>query len=414
MAAAYDLEGRKAEVIVEVAEFMFQLSTLPNTGRSGPTAFDSAAAPPITVRDYVHRLWQYMDCSIECFVIALSYIDRILLKHKDFRLGMLNIHTVTVSALVVAAKFHDDSFRSNAYYARVGGVSTQALYSLETQLIKLLDWQASVTDEDFSVCCELLFCEDRMNKLRARHYQSPIVDQRPKPQENTISKPDEAAPAKTEGSNEGSNKGLGPDVDEGAGAGSSTPKQSEAAPALDPEDADSPASSKSSTSLLASTAEGESSGNDEDAEEDEEDDEEHEECASDIADIGCGSREAAADVGNAQEEQCAKSALGGEEAQVSGCSPAAPRFVQTPRMVSSAGPTLVVQQGVQNRRAGHHARHGSGGSSAGAWLSAFAAGWLASSCARGVLGVAPRPPAPPPGSLSPLAAARPSNWKVRL
>eukprot|EP00930_Biecheleria_cincta_P072960 TRINITY_DN60308_c0_g1_i1.p1 TRINITY_DN60308_c0_g1~~TRINITY_DN60308_c0_g1_i1.p1 ORF type:complete len:275 (-),score=35.85 TRINITY_DN60308_c0_g1_i1:262-1086(-) len=165
MAVCDNLAGQEAAVIRNIAETLHQLSALPL--HRSKTCFDSESPPPISLFDYVERLWKHMDCSIQCFIIGMSYTQRILETHPGIRVGPLNVHTLTLSSLVVAAKFHDDSFRTNAYYARVGGVSAVSLYSLETAFMKLLGWRASITYESFCRCCDLLFCKDRENQLRA-------------------------------------------------------------------------------------------------------------------------------------------------------------------------------------------------------------------------------------------------------
>lgn len=165
MAVCDILEGQEAAVIRKVAETLHQLSALPL--HRSKTCFDSESPPPISIFDYVERLWKHMDCSIQCFVIGMSYIRRILETRPGIRVGLLNVHTLTLSSLIVAAKFHDDSFRTNAYYARVGGVSATSLHDLETAFMKLLGWRATITKESFSCCCKLLFSEDREHQLRA-------------------------------------------------------------------------------------------------------------------------------------------------------------------------------------------------------------------------------------------------------
>lgn len=176
MATQHDLSGREEDVIREVAETLDQLVSL-HQGRSGSkTCFDSGSVPPISLKDYVERLWKYMDCSIQCFVFGIAYIRRIIDNHPDIRVGNLNVHTLTFSSIVVAAKFHDDTFRTNPYYARVGGVSTSGLYNLECSLLKLLNWQAGVTLEEFGWCCDFLFREDRSEALNLRHQASPDLE----------------------------------------------------------------------------------------------------------------------------------------------------------------------------------------------------------------------------------------------
>lgn len=107
-----------------------------------------------------------MDCSIQCFVICVSYLTRVMEKHQHFSVSALNVHTLTLSSLVVAAKFHDDTFRGQAHYAQIGGVSTAALFDLEMSFLKLLDWQARATLEEIGLCCDLLCGEECSDWLR--------------------------------------------------------------------------------------------------------------------------------------------------------------------------------------------------------------------------------------------------------
>jgi len=39
--------------------------------------FYSSRAPDVSIEDYVLRLWKYFQCSEECFVVALVYLDRV-------------------------------------------------------------------------------------------------------------------------------------------------------------------------------------------------------------------------------------------------------------------------------------------------------------------------------------------------
>lgn len=183
------LLGREEEVIRQTAETWNQLSSLNYSRRLLQTCFDSASVPPISIHDYVDRLWKHMGCSVQCFGFSVAYIQRILDNHPDMKVGVLNVHTLILSSIVVAAKFHDDSFRANTFYARVGGVSPKALFTLESNFLKLLDWRAGVASEEFESCCKLLFCRDRIERLRSRH-QDPLSVSR-----TACSGADEAAPA---------------------------------------------------------------------------------------------------------------------------------------------------------------------------------------------------------------------------
>ena len=55
--------------------------------------------------------------------------------------------------VIVGAKFLDDRVFSNAYYARVGGVSTQEMNRMEREFIQLLDHRMSVAIPTLEAYC---------------------------------------------------------------------------------------------------------------------------------------------------------------------------------------------------------------------------------------------------------------------
>merc|ERR1712066_1082081 len=95
------------------------------------------------------RISKYFQCSRECFVFCLVYIDRIVKLHPEFAICNLNIHRLLVTSVMLAAKFFDDVYYSNAYYAKVGGVKTREVNTLEMQFLILIDWRLNVTPEEY-------------------------------------------------------------------------------------------------------------------------------------------------------------------------------------------------------------------------------------------------------------------------
>jgi hypothetical protein len=65
-----------------------------------------------------YRVLKYASCSNECFILALIYIDR-LIQRNNFLLTELNVHRVVITAILLAAKFFDDAYYNNAYYAKL-------------------------------------------------------------------------------------------------------------------------------------------------------------------------------------------------------------------------------------------------------------------------------------------------------
>lgn len=121
-------------------------------GRPRATRFDGKYAPQITIIDYILRLVECFQCTQECCLLAMVYIDRVLVEHPDVDVTALSVHRLILASVVVAAKFHDDVFFTNAFYAEVGGVNIMELNSLEVRLLDLLGWRTRVSPEEYARC----------------------------------------------------------------------------------------------------------------------------------------------------------------------------------------------------------------------------------------------------------------------
>eukprot|EP00499_Haloplacidia_sp_CaronLabIsolate_P012247 CAMPEP_0196772278 /NCGR_PEP_ID=MMETSP1104-20130614/2147_1 /TAXON_ID=33652 /ORGANISM="Cafeteria sp., Strain Caron Lab Isolate" /LENGTH=255 /DNA_ID=CAMNT_0042142411 /DNA_START=173 /DNA_END=937 /DNA_ORIENTATION=+ len=112
------------------------------------TRFHAQRVPSISVHDYLSRVQKYSACSAECFVLALIYIDR-LIQMNSFVVNSLNVHRVIITSVMLGAKFFDDQYYNNAYYARVGGVPTSEMNALEIEFLFLVNFSLHVTPEAY-------------------------------------------------------------------------------------------------------------------------------------------------------------------------------------------------------------------------------------------------------------------------
>ncbi|KAJ1447088.1 cyclin-domain-containing protein [Pelagophyceae sp. CCMP2097] len=98
------------------------------------TKFHALKPPSISVLAYLERIHQYANCSQPCFVIALIYIDR-LCQMSIISLSALNVHRIIITAVCIAAKFHDDSYYNNTFYSQLGGIPLKELNTLEVEFL---------------------------------------------------------------------------------------------------------------------------------------------------------------------------------------------------------------------------------------------------------------------------------------
>lgn len=79
------------------------------------------------------------------------YLDRVQERCKALLASDMNCHRLVFTCLVLAVKYLEDEVHSNGYYARVGGLTIDEMNSLELKLLKVLDWDVSVSPETFAV-----------------------------------------------------------------------------------------------------------------------------------------------------------------------------------------------------------------------------------------------------------------------
>ncbi|CEO99991.1 Cyclin [Plasmodiophora brassicae] len=113
------------------------------------TKFHALRPPSISILDYLERIGKYSACSGECFVLALVYIDRIISSNHNFTVNSLNVHRLLISSVMLAAKFFDDQYFNNAYYAKVGGVPCHEINSLEVEFLFMINFSLFVTTGEY-------------------------------------------------------------------------------------------------------------------------------------------------------------------------------------------------------------------------------------------------------------------------
>jgi len=115
--------------------------------------FHGIRIPDISIEQYLERIFKYVHCSPSVFVVAYAYIDRLIQLNSGFRITSQNVHRLLITSVMVAAKFLDDMNYNNAYYAKVGGLSTRDINHLEIEFLFMLDFRLQVTVSVFESYC---------------------------------------------------------------------------------------------------------------------------------------------------------------------------------------------------------------------------------------------------------------------
>eukprot|EP00182_Erythrolobus_australicus_P004573 CAMPEP_0185831792 /NCGR_PEP_ID=MMETSP1353-20130828/1709_1 /TAXON_ID=1077150 /ORGANISM="Erythrolobus australicus, Strain CCMP3124" /LENGTH=255 /DNA_ID=CAMNT_0028529901 /DNA_START=667 /DNA_END=1434 /DNA_ORIENTATION=- len=113
------------------------------------TCFDASALPAISVKDYFNRIAKYAFCSPTCLLLALIYLERGFAYQRALQLRPSNVHRLLITAVMLAAKFFDDEYYNNSYYARVGGIPLDEINLLETEFLMAISFELFVSEEEF-------------------------------------------------------------------------------------------------------------------------------------------------------------------------------------------------------------------------------------------------------------------------
>jgi hypothetical protein len=123
--------------------------------------FCSESLPSISIPTYVRRFTQASCCSDASVINALILLRRVVKRSKFTMIGPEHAHRLVLTALTLATKSIDDSAlgRGSAEYARIGGVNSTEMVSLEVALLKLLEFRTHVTSREHAECGARLILE---------------------------------------------------------------------------------------------------------------------------------------------------------------------------------------------------------------------------------------------------------------
>ncbi|GAA0186657.1 hypothetical protein LIER_33945 [Lithospermum erythrorhizon] len=113
------------------------------------SVFHGLSRPNISIQNYLERIFKYANCSPSCFIVAYVYLDRFTQRQPALPINSFNVHRLLITSVMIAVKFMDDMYYNNAYYAKVGGISTIEMNFLEVDFLFGLGFHLNVTPTTF-------------------------------------------------------------------------------------------------------------------------------------------------------------------------------------------------------------------------------------------------------------------------
>ncbi|KAL1802398.1 hypothetical protein DCAR_0933969 [Daucus carota subsp. sativus] len=139
------------------------------------SVFHGLTRPTITIQSYLERIFKYANCSPSCYVVAYVYLDRFTQRQPALPVNSFNVHRLLITSVLVAAKFMDDMYYNNAYYAKVGGISTLEMNFLEVDFLFGIGFQLNVTPTTFHTYCSYLQREMLLNPPLSKSNSVPYI-----------------------------------------------------------------------------------------------------------------------------------------------------------------------------------------------------------------------------------------------
>lgn len=138
------------QTIIDAATCILCQIAKGNVKEATPDKFSSNLVPDLSIADYMARIQKYFNCSESCFVAMLIYLDR-LTSSTPIVVNLSNIYRLLLTSMVLAVKFWEDKLRTNTFYAKVGGVSLKELNEMESNGLRLLEWNVHISDQDYQI-----------------------------------------------------------------------------------------------------------------------------------------------------------------------------------------------------------------------------------------------------------------------
>ena len=112
-----------------------------------PTRFHARSPCAISIHDYLSRITKFLVVERATLLMLVCYVDRICQLKPIYMITSLTAHRFIITAIVIACKTISDTYSTNTFYARVGGLPLGELNILELEMITVLDWNLGCTNE---------------------------------------------------------------------------------------------------------------------------------------------------------------------------------------------------------------------------------------------------------------------------
>src|SRR3989338_2796845 len=104
-------------------------------------------------------------------------MDRLVQSNPNFVISSFSIHRLLITSIMVAAKFFDDKFYNNEYYAKIGGIQKEEINKLEIEFLYMINFSLHFQPPEFEQYKEEFIVSPALKRRLAlsKHSSHPCV-----------------------------------------------------------------------------------------------------------------------------------------------------------------------------------------------------------------------------------------------
>lgn len=109
--------------------------------------FHSTHIPPVSIADYLRRLFVHPLCSSSALITGILLILRFTMNR--FPVDLYCAHRLILAGASLGALIHDDEIKGAGYVSQLGGISSKELTGLQLEVCAKLNWHLYPYPEDY-------------------------------------------------------------------------------------------------------------------------------------------------------------------------------------------------------------------------------------------------------------------------
>lgn len=119
-----------------------------NSENTSMESNDSICFKDYEIIDIIEILQEKLDLDNNLLILSLMNLDKLL--SKNFILTENNVRKVILICIIETQKYYEDINLTNKDYAKIGGITSDELLSLEIEFLNIIDFNLYINEKEFN------------------------------------------------------------------------------------------------------------------------------------------------------------------------------------------------------------------------------------------------------------------------